>query len=154
LAKPGLSEGDDVMNSEALAAINNRDGGNITAAAQGWDCYSAACPSRLVLNRLADKWALLIMGSLAAGPVRFNELRRRIDGVSQKMLSQTLKNLERDGLICRRAYATVPVTVEYAMTDLGATLADTIIALRLWTATHMNDILASQSAYDSALGKG
>jgi DNA-binding HxlR family transcriptional regulator len=142
------------MNIRAQDTTGGRDGGPGAAGMQGWDCYNAACPSRLVLNRLADKWALLIMGSLAAGPVRFNELRRRIDGVSQKMLSQTLKNLERDGLICRRAYATVPVTVEYAMTDLGATLADTIIALRLWTATHMNDILASQSAYDTALGKG
>jgi DNA-binding HxlR family transcriptional regulator len=118
-------------------------------ATPGWNCYSAACPSRLVLNRLADKWALLILGTLAGGPVRFNELRRRIEGVSQKMLSQTLKNLERDGLISRRVYPTVPVTVEYAMTDLGTTLADTIIALRHWTATHMDEIVESQLAYDA-----
>jgi DNA-binding HxlR family transcriptional regulator len=117
-------------------------------ATPGWNCYSAGCPSRLVLNRLADKWALLILGTLSGGPVRFNELRRRIEGVSQKMLSQTLKNLERDGLIHRRVYPTVPVTVEYAMTDLGATLADTIIALRQWTAMHMDSILESQKIYD------
>jgi DNA-binding HxlR family transcriptional regulator len=120
-----------------------------TPAIPGWNCYSAACPSREVLNRLADKWALLILGTLSGGPVRFNELRRRIEGVSQKMLSQTLKNLERDGLICRKAYATVPVTVEYAMTDLGATLADTIVALRHWTSTHMDSVLQSQKVYDA-----
>ncbi len=139
------------MNIRANAAAANSSTPAIEGATHGWDCYSSACPSRLVLNRLADKWALLILGTLSGGPVRFNELRRRIDGVSQKMLSQTLKNLERDGLICRRAYATVPVTVEYAMTELGETLAETIIALRVWTATHMDNILAAQSAYDAAM---
>lgn len=142
------------MNIIAHEAITSQVHAEPVRAPGGWDCYNSACPSRLVLNRLADKWALLILGSLAGGPVRFNALRRQIDGVSQKMLSQTLKNLERDGLICRRAYATVPVTVEYAMTELGATLAQTIQTLRLWTATHMEDILASQSAYDIALRKG
>lgn len=119
------------------------------AATPGWDCYMSSCPSRQVLNRLADKWALLILGALSCGPVRFNELRRQIDGVSQKMLSQTLKNLERDGLIGRRAFATVPVTVEYAMTDLGATLAETIETLRRWTTAHMDEIVRSQAAYDA-----
>ncbi len=139
------------MNIRANVAAANSSAPDMEGATPGWDCYSSACPSRLVLNRLADKWALLILGTLSGGPVRFNELRRRIDGVSQKMLSQTLKNLERDGLICRRAYATVPVTVEYAMTELGETLAETIIALRVWTATHMGNILAAQSAYDAAM---
>lgn len=126
-----------------------QDNRETAPAAPAWNCYSSTCPSRLVLNRLADKWALLILGTLSDGPVRFNELRRRIDGVSQKMLSQTLKNLERDGLIRRKAYPTVPVTVEYAMTDLGATLAGTIEALRQWTATHMDDVLQCQQAYDA-----
>jgi DNA-binding HxlR family transcriptional regulator len=117
----------------------------------GWNPYSAACPSRLVLARLADKWALLVICILSARPVRFNELRRQIDGVSQKMLSQTLKNLERDGLVSRRAFATVPVTVEYAITPLGETLSHTIDALRVWTASHMEEVVKSQQAYDAGV---
>lgn len=115
---------------------------------QNWNPCLSACPSRHVLNRLADKWALLIISVLSEGPIRFNQLRRNIDGVSQKMLSQTLKNLERDGLVRRNAYATVPVTVEYEMTELGKTLSQTIVALRNWTSQHMNKILLSQEAYD------
>lgn len=117
-------------------------------ADQAWDPFSACCPSRLVLNRLADKWALLILSILSCGPKRFNELRRRIDGVSQKMLSQTLKNLERDGLVSRKVYATVPVTCEYALTELGQTLRETIVALQGWTTRNMDKILRAQQAYD------
>ena len=73
-----------------------------------WNVYSSNCPTRLVLDRVGDKWAVLVLGLLASGPIRFNELRRRIEGVSQKMLSQTLKSLERDGLVNRKATATVP----------------------------------------------
>jgi DNA-binding HxlR family transcriptional regulator len=80
------------------------------------NAYAATCPTRLVLDRVADKWAVLILGSLSEEPVRFDELRRLIEGVSQKMLSQTLKSLERDGLVSREAIPTVPVTVEYSVT--------------------------------------
>jgi DNA-binding HxlR family transcriptional regulator len=101
-----------------------------------------------VLDRLADKWALLVLGLLEPEPLRFNAMRRLIDGVSQKMLSQTLKNLERDGLVRRQAFATVPVTVEYTLTPLGASLSDTARALRDWSARHMDAIQAAQRAYD------
>jgi len=113
-----------------------------------WNPYAAACPTRLVLDRIADKWAVLVLGLLGNEPLRFNELRRRIEGLSQKMLSQCLKSLERDGLVHRHAIATVPVTVEYSITDLGRTLADTVDALRLWAETHIEEVLTAQSRFD------
>lgn len=113
------------------------------------DPFNARCPTRLVLDRVGDKWAVLIMILLADGPLRFNELRRRIENISQKMLSQTLKSLERDGLITRTAYPTVPVTVEYALTDLGHTLAATVDELRRWAETHIGAVQAAQEHYDA-----
>lgn len=111
--------------------------------------YVANCPTRLVLDRVGDKWAVLILGLLFAEPKRFNQLRRAIEGVSQKVLSQTLKSLQRDGLIHREAFATVPVTVEYSITPLGRTLAATVDALRVWAETHIDDVLAAQRQYDA-----
>nr|WP_321983612.1 helix-turn-helix domain-containing protein [uncultured Lichenicoccus sp.] len=113
------------------------------------DPYSGVCPTRMILDRIADKWAVLVLGLLINAPVRFNQLRRTIEGISQKMLSQTLKALERDGLVSRRAFATVPVTVEYAITPLGQTLAATLDALRIWAETHMEEVTASQQRYDA-----
>jgi DNA-binding HxlR family transcriptional regulator len=110
--------------------------------------YSAKCATRVVLDRIADKWAVLILGLLKDGPVRFNRLRRDIEGISQKMLSQTLKNLERDGLVQRTAYPTVPVTVEYSLTPLGRTLTETFGALRRWAETHIGEVLIAQRRYD------
>ncbi|WP_181702042.1 winged helix-turn-helix transcriptional regulator [Chthonobacter albigriseus] len=116
--------------------------------AANWNAYEAECPTRAVLDRIADKWTVLLLGLLAERPMRFNELRRHVDGLSQKVLSQTLKSLERDGLVTRRAFATVPVTVEYSITPLGASLAETTNALRLWAEAHMDTVVASQAAYD------
>lgn len=115
--------------------------------------YDANCPTRMVLDRIADKWAVLVLVLLADGPVRFNRLRRSIDGLSQKMLSQTLKNLERDGLVHRQAIATVPVTVEYSITPLGRTLAATVDSLRIWAETHIGDVEKAQKRYDRASHK-
>ena len=112
--------------------------------------YVATCPTRLVLDRVADKWAVLVLGLLEDGrPLRFNQLRRVVEGISQKMLSQTLKSLERDGLVQRTAIATVPVTVEYAITPLGATLTATVDSLRRWAEQHISAVLAAQQSYDS-----
>ena len=111
--------------------------------------YSSDCPTRKMLDRIADKWAVLVLGLLSEGPIRFNRLRRAIEGISQKMLSQTLKSLERDGLVSRKAFATVPVTVEYAITPLGRTLATTLDALRIWAETHMEEVTANQQRYDA-----
>ena len=116
------------------------------------DPFVAACPTRLVLDRVGDKWAVLILVLLQDGPMRFNALRRRIEGVSQKMLSQTLKSLERDGLVSRRAWPTVPVTVEYAISPLGRTLAATVDGLRLWAERYIEDVLAAQRRYDGQDG--
>jgi DNA-binding HxlR family transcriptional regulator len=113
------------------------------------NAYSADCPTRQILDRVGDKWAVLILLLLREQPVRFNQLRRSIEGISQKMLSQVLKSLERDGLIRRRAIATVPVTVEYSITPLGATLAAAVDPLRDWAESHLKEVLASQRRYDA-----
>jgi len=110
--------------------------------------YAAQCPTRQILDRVGDKWAVLILLLLRDEPVRFNALRRAIEGISQKMLSQVLKSLERDGLIRRRAIATVPVTVEYSITPLGTTLAAAVDPLRDWAERNLKEVLAAQRRYD------
>lgn len=112
------------------------------------DPFSAQCPTRQVLDRIGDKWAVLILIMLDRETLRFNELRRRIESISQKMLSQTLKSLERDGLVRREVFATVPVTVEYSLTDLGRTLAQTVQALTLWAERHIGAVQEAQRRYD------
>lgn len=116
-----------------------------------WNVYEQDCPTRLVLERLADKWAVLILDRLKGGPMRFNHLRRDVDGISQKVLSQTLKRMERDGLVSRSVFPTVPVTVEYALTGLGLTLTETVAALAHWAERNMDEVLAAQRAYDAAI---
>lgn len=113
-----------------------------------YDVYIQTCPTRLVLYRLADKWAVLVLGKLDEQPVRFNQLKREIDGISQKVLSQTLKKLERDGLVSRSVFATVPVTVEYAITPLGRTLTSTVAALTRWAEENIEAVLQAQQKYD------
>jgi DNA-binding HxlR family transcriptional regulator len=115
---------------------------------QTYDVYSIHCPTRLVLDRIADKWALLILRRIARGTVRFNQLRREIEGISQKVLSQTLKGLERDGLVHREAFATVPVTVEYSATSLGQTLTAAAAGISLWAESNIEAVLAAQARYD------
>jgi DNA-binding HxlR family transcriptional regulator len=111
--------------------------------------YAAACPTRIVLERVANKWTILVLGLLLDRPMRFNQLRHRIEGISQKMLTQTLRSLERDGLVRRQAFATVPVTVEYSVTHLGRTLATAVDALRQWADVHIKEVLVSQADYDA-----
>ena len=98
---------------------------------------------------MADKWSVLVLGLLAEGPQRFNQLRRQIEGISQKMLSQTLKVLERDGLVTRKVTPSVPVTVEYRLTPLGQTLTATVEALREWAETHIEEVQTAQKHYDA-----
>src|ERR1700750_3091383 len=113
------------------------------------NAYSAQCPTRQILDGVGDKLAVLILLLLRDEPTRFNQLRRAIEGISQKMLSQVLKSLERDGLIKRRVIATVPVTVEYSILPLGSTLAAAVDHLRDWAARHLKEVLAAQRRYDS-----
>jgi DNA-binding HxlR family transcriptional regulator len=112
------------------------------------EIYDRNCPSRQVLDRIGDTWSVLVVISLAQGPQRYTELARRIDGVSPKMLTQTLRALERDGLISRTVHAVVPPRVDYALTKLGQSLLDLVGALESWAQTHMGDVLAARSDYD------
>ncbi len=105
-----------------------------------------------MLARLGDKWSLLIVASLGDEPVRFNELRRRIGEISQKMLSSTLKVLERDGLVSRTVIATVPPQVEYALTDLGHELRVPVSHLAEWTTRNTPRILAARAEFDARAG--
>ncbi len=116
---------------------------------RNYDVYSQNCHTRLLLDHIADKWAALILKKLATGPIRFNELRRQIQGIATKVLSQALKSLERDGLISRAVFATVPVTVEYSITPLGTTLSEKIAAVTAWAESNIEDVLAAQARYDS-----
>ena len=118
-----------------------------------YDVYSAECPARGVLDHVGDKWALLVLYRLSDGPVRFQALRRDIHGLSQKVLSQVLKRLERDGLISRTAYPTVPVTVEYALTGLGECLTANVGPLLRWAEANMEAIKAAQASYDQRLSE-
>ncbi len=111
--------------------------------------YAKDCPSRQVLDRIGDTWSVLIVGALADGSMRYTELAQRIQGVSQKMLTQTLRALERDGLVTRTVHAVVPPRVDYALTDLGRSLLDLVAALEAWAETHMDDVLAARSRYDN-----
>jgi len=113
------------------------------------NAYSAECPTRQILDRVGDKWAVLILLLLRDQGMRFNQLRRAIEGISQKMLSQVLKSLERDGLIRRQVTPTVPVTVEYSLVPLGATLAEAVDPLRDWAEKNLKEVLAAQRRYDA-----
>ena len=112
------------------------------------DAYLAACPSRPILDLLGNKWTMLVMGALSDGPQRFGQLRRRLGGITQKMLTQTLRGLERDGLVSRTVYPTIPPRVDYAVTDLGRDVAGLLTAIRLWSEQHINDVLAAREDYD------
>jgi DNA-binding HxlR family transcriptional regulator len=113
-----------------------------------WNPYNAACPTRMALDQVGNKWSVLILGLLAEETHRFNQLRRKIDGISQKMLTQTLRELERNGLVSRAVFATVPVTVEYSLTPLGRTLEDAVAPLRDWAEAHIEQVLAARSNFD------
>lgn len=115
-----------------------------------WNAYQAACPTRLMLNRIADKWTVLVLGLLETETKRFGTLQRQIGGISQKMLTQTLRGLERDGLIARTVYPEVPPRVEYAITPLGKTLVGLLAALRVWSETHIEEVQEAQNRYDKA----
>lgn len=127
-------------------------------ARQAYNAFLAVCPSRQLLDRISDKWVVLILcalgGDSAEGtgtpvPMRYSQLSRLIAGVSQKMLTQTLRSLERDGLITRTVTPTVPVTVDYALTDLGRSLYQTTRQLRTWAQEHMDEVQARRDQYDA-----
>lgn len=122
-----------------------------------YNAFLAACPSHQLLGRVSGKWVTLVMSALGSGPdcdgdprpMRYSELGRVLAGVSPKMLSQTLRTLERDGLITRTATPTVPVTVTYELTELGLSLHQTVRQLKLWSESHRDEVTAHQTRFDS-----
>jgi len=107
------------------------------------------CPAvREVLNRVGDKWSVFVVMLLSEGPRRFNELRRTIEGISQRMLTLTLRGLERDGLVTRTVYATIPPRVDYALTPLGRTLIEPVVALARWAEKHRFEIQDARARFD------
>ncbi|MFI1108159.1 MULTISPECIES: winged helix-turn-helix transcriptional regulator [Streptomyces] len=113
-----------------------------------WDTRQG-CEVRQILDRVADKWSLLVIALLDRRTLRFSELRRQIEGISQRMLTVTLRQLERDGLVLRTVYPVVPPRVDYELTQLGVTLHDTIRSLVVWTEEHQNEIAAARAQYDA-----
>ncbi|QNG20846.1 helix-turn-helix transcriptional regulator [Rhodococcus triatomae] len=119
---------------------------------QAYDAFMAACPSRMLLERIGDKWVGLVLSALTDGPLRYGELRRHIAGVSQKMLTQTLRNLESDGLVTRTVTAEVPVRVDYELTPLGRSLRDVLAQVKQWAEEHIPEILESRERHASRTG--
>jgi DNA-binding HxlR family transcriptional regulator len=131
-----------------------------------YDAFLAGCPSRQLLARISDKWVALILAALGSdGPnprvdrvgeprsMRYSELSRRLAGVSQKMLTQTLRSLERDGLLTRTVTPTVPVTVTYELTDLGLSLQHVMGGIKVWAEAHMDEVLANREDYDTRVAE-
>src|ERR671910_3688106 len=127
-----------------------------------YDAFLAGCPSRQLLDRISDKWVTLVLAALGSGgptpgrdsvgeprPMRYSELARTLAGVSQKMLTQTLRSLERDGLLTRTVTPTVPVTVTYELTDLGLSLYNVMRGIKAWAEAHMDEVLANREKYDT-----
>lgn len=115
-----------------------------------YDAYLATCPSRQLLDRISDKWVVLAMAALSDGARRYSELSRRLAGVSQKMLTQTLRTLERDGLVQRTVTPAVPVRVDYELTGLGRSLLAAIQPLKRWAEEHLDEVDENRRRYDEA----
>src|SRR3984957_11892215 len=113
-----------------------------------WNVFDNNCPTRLVLDRIADKWTVLIIRRLSDGTLRFAQLRRSVDGISQKVLTNTLRGLERDGIVTRRIYASVPPKVEYSLTTLGRSLCDLVEGICDWAEANIDHVQKARKVYD------
>ena len=111
--------------------------------------YAADCPTRQVLDRIGDRWTMLVLLLLAERTHRFTELSRAIEGISPKVLTQALRALERDGLVSREVYAEVPPRTEYSLTDLGSTLVGAVSALDRWARSHIDEVQAARADFDA-----
>lgn len=125
-------------NGDRTQAQDEPDSGN-----RGVDCSS-----RFLLDQIADKWSVLILAALCEKPLRFNELKRCLDGITQKALTQTLRRLERNGILARRVIPSSQIAVEYSITPLGRTLEEPFRALYLWTFNHLDAVMQAQTAFD------
>lgn len=112
------------------------------------------CPSREVLSRVGDKWSVFVIAMLKSGPKRFSELRREIEGISQRMLTLTLRGLERDGLVTRTVTPSIPPRVDYALTPLGRTLLDPVIRLAIWAERNRGRIQEARDRFDQQSARG
>ena len=110
--------------------------------------FRANCASRPILDQIADKWSMLILAVLCTEPQRFNAIKRRLEGVTQKALTQTLRRLERNGLVARRIIPVSPIGVEYSLTPLGCTLQQPFAALYAWTVDHLAELEQARQAFD------
>ncbi|TBR44930.1 transcriptional regulator [Marinomonas agarivorans] len=117
-----------------------------------YSVHSKGCPARAFFDRLADHWSLLIITLLKQEKHRFNQIKREVEGISQKVLSQKLKQLERDGLVTRTVFATVPVTVEYGLTDLGSVFANKVDKMIEWAESNLHEVKRAQQRYDQING--
>lgn len=115
-----------------------------------FDVLDPRCPSRTVLRHATDRWTPLIVASLGDGPLRFSSLRKRVGGVTPKVLTQTLRSMERDGLVTRTTGGGVPPRVDYELTELGASLGEPLGALRTWAESHAAEVLSSRDRHDEA----
>ncbi|MGW1952187.1 winged helix-turn-helix transcriptional regulator [Streptomyces sp. NPDC001920] len=114
-----------------------------------YDAFIKSCPTNQLLDRISDKWVSLVVSALASGPLRYSDLGRKIAGVSPKMLTQTLRSLERDGLLSRTVTPSVPVRVDYELTPLGHNLALLLTAVKDWAETHFDEVRLSRERYDA-----
>lgn len=114
------------------------------------DAFDPNCPTRVVLDRIGDKWTALVIGTLSGGVLRFTEVRTAVGGVAPKVLTQTLRAMERDGLLTRTVHAQVPPRVDYELTDLGRSLSEPIATLTDWAETHVAEILAARARHEAA----
>jgi len=112
-------------------------------------CFSTDCPSRALFDQIADKWSMMVLAVLCDGPHRFNLIRRRLEGVSQKALTQCLRRLERNGVITRRVMSLSPVAVEYEITALGRTLQKPLAELHQWTLDKLAEINSARKVFDA-----
>ena len=120
------------------------------SAVEAYNVFRRQCPSRAVFDLIGERWTSLVLLALRPGTLRFAALRRLIEGISQKMLTQTLRELERDGLVRRQAFATVPVTVEYSLTPLGESLCQVIESLRAWAYANAAALAQARTSFSSA----
>ncbi len=116
--------------------------------------YASSCASRFLLEQVADKWSVLVVSALWEGPLRFNALRRRIEGITQKALTDTLRRLERNGMVARRVIPASPVAVEYSLTPVGLSLRAPFAALHDWTMAHGPAVMRARAAFDGRSAGG
>ncbi|MER5751378.1 helix-turn-helix domain-containing protein [Streptomyces sp. NPDC002088] len=119
-----------------------------------YDAFLRGCPTNQLLDRISDKWVSLVVSALATGPMRYSDLGRKLAGVSPKMLTQTLRSLERDGILTRTVTPSVPVRVDYELTPLGSNLACLLTVVKDWAETHFDEVHAARERYDTESESG